>query len=187
MGFDLGYRSKYSSVSKNFSSSRGLILIFCSLVLFQIYLWFCVYFLACSKVSGKYFFSNRKTTDRPFTREYKRQSSVANPSIFFTESTIQPYQSTDGSHGKLAKSFAVYRFSINRFMLRQKWQNIRETTIFDQFCFRGGLKPKNLPCSMDCSMKNPAHSCPFPSSRVRRGGGRNRRTCHKNHSSSTRS
>ena len=63
----------------------------------------------------------------------------------------------------------------------------RETTIFDQFCFRGGLKPKNLPCSMDCSMKNPAHSCPFPSSRVRRGGGRNRRTCHKNHSSSKRS
>ena len=115
MGFDLGYRSKYSSVSKNVSSSRRLILIFCSLVLFQIYLCFCVYFLACSKVSGKYFFSNPKTTDRPFTREYKRQSSVANPSIFFTESTIQPYQSTDGSHGKLAKSFAVYRFSINRF------------------------------------------------------------------------
>ena len=62
-----------------------------------------------------------------------------------------------------------------------------ETTIFDQFCFRWGLKPKNLPCFMDCSMKNPTHSCPFPPSRVRRGGGRNRRTCHKNHSSSTRS
>ena len=28
------------------------------------------------------------------------------------------------------------------------------------FCFRGGLKPKNLPCSMDCSTKNPAHSRP---------------------------
>ena len=63
----------------------------------------------------------------------------------------------------------------------------RETTIFDQFCFRGGLKPKNLPCSMDCSMRNPAHSCPFPLSCVRHGGGRNRRTCQKNHSSSTRS
>ena len=37
----------------------------------------------------------------------------------------------------------------------------RETTIFDQFCFREGLKPKNLPCSL----KNPAHSCPFPHSR----------------------
>ena len=33
----------------------------------------------------------------------------------------------------------------------------RETTIFDQFCFREGLKPKNLACSM----KNPApHSRP---------------------------
>ncbi|XP_073253640.1 uncharacterized protein [Porites lutea] len=38
------------------------------------------------------------TTDRPFTRENKRQSSVAKPSIFFTEITIQTYQSTDGSH-----------------------------------------------------------------------------------------
>ena len=26
------------------------------------------------------------------------------------------------------------------------------------FVSEGGLKPKNLPCSMDCSMKNPAHS-----------------------------
>ena len=41
-------------------------------------------------------------------------------------------------------------------VLNQEW----ETTTFDQFCFREGLKPKNLPCSMDCSMKNPAHSCP---------------------------
>ena len=83
--------------------SRRLTLVYCSLVLFQIYLHlFCVYFLACSKVSGKYFFRNPKTTDRPFTREYKRRSSVAKPSIFFTVSTIQPYQSTDGSHGKLA-------------------------------------------------------------------------------------
>ena len=33
--------------------------------------------------------------------------------------------------------------------------------MFDQFCFREGLKPKNLPCSL----KNPTHSCPFPHSR----------------------
>ena len=37
----------------------------------------------------------------------------------------------------------------------------RETTIFDQFCFREGLKPKKLPYSL----KNPAHSYPFPHSR----------------------
>ena len=33
--------------------------------------------------------------------------------------------------------------------------------MFDQLCFREGLKPKNLPCSL----KNPTHSCPFPHSR----------------------
>ena len=83
--------------------SRRSILIYCSLVLFPIYLYhLCEYFLACSKVSGEYIFRYPMTTDRPFTREKKSQSSVAKPSIFFTESTIQTYQSTDGSHGKLA-------------------------------------------------------------------------------------
>ena len=87
--------------------------------MFQIFLYlFWVYFLACSKVSGNYFFSP-KTTDRPSAREDKHQSSVAKPSTFFTKSTTQPYQSTDGSHGKLAFSFAVYRFSITRFKTQQ--------------------------------------------------------------------
>ena len=82
--------------------------------------YLCEYFLACSKVSGKYFFiRNPRTTDRPITRENKRQSSVTKPSIFFTESTIQPYQSTDGSHGKLAFPFTVYRFSITRIKTQQ--------------------------------------------------------------------
>ena len=98
-----------------------MILIYCSLVLFQIFLYlFWVYFLACSNISGKYFFKSPKTTDRPITKENKRQSSVTKPSIFFTETTIQPYQSTDSSHGKLACfSFVVYTVSITRFKTQQ--------------------------------------------------------------------
>lgn len=80
---------------------------------------FFVHFLACSNVSEKYSFRSPKTTDRPFAREDKHQSSMAKPSTVFTESTIQSYQSTDGSHGKLTFSFSVHRFSITRFKTQQ--------------------------------------------------------------------
>ena len=42
------------------------------------------------------------------------------------------------------------RYQEARFLNRDAcfFKSRRETTIFDQFCFREGLNPKNLPCSM---------------------------------------
>lgn len=93
--------------------------------------------VACSNVSRKYFFRNPKTTDTPFTTENKRQSSVAKQSIFFTESTIQPYQSTDGGRGDRQESHEVDNI--------EREPSVPRQTSYDETYFLPNATSSSLP------------------------------------------